>query len=176
MQNEEKSQIMVDLETLGTSSHAVILSIGAVRFQNGNIIDRFYRKIDPKSCTDAGLKIDATTVAWWMQQSDEARKEFSMPGKQLKDVLEEFSFWFSSPVPVWGNGAAFDNVILRSAFGAAGIPCPWPFWLDRCYRTMKEVSLVSAPLRQGVAHNALDDAVFQTLHLIAILKSLEGVE
>jgi DNA polymerase III epsilon subunit-like protein len=61
---------MLDLETLGTGNNACILSIGAVKFDpfgEGLQDDsRFEVFIDPQSCTDAGLVIDASTVMWWM--------------------------------------------------------------------------------------------------------------
>ena len=65
--------VMVDIETLGTSSNSVILSIGAVEFDNENLGAEFEVYIDPESCTDHGLVIDAPTVMWWLGQSNEAR-------------------------------------------------------------------------------------------------------
>lgn len=44
---------------------------------------------------------------------------------------------------------------------------PWKFWNDRCYRTVS----AGFPRRQqtGTHHNALDDAISQTKHLLAYL-------
>jgi len=169
---------MIDLETWGTGPNALITSIGAARFDpNGSgIIDSLELPINPVDAQRYGFDIDADTVLWWMQPDrDAARGQFQRAGLDLGSALDGFAMWFNeAPGPVWGNGAAFDNVLLRNAYQKAGLECPWPFWNDRCYRTMK--SLTSAPPmgeRTGTHHEAVDDAVSQALHLQQIVKQLE---
>jgi len=173
------TEVMVDLETFGTGNNAVIVSIGAAKFdpKGQGVEDSFYAVVDPSSCVQYGLKIDPATVLWWMSEDrNEARKELLEEDMQdLGTALEGFSMWFGSEsLPVWGNGSTFDNVILRNAFEATGIECPWKFWHDRCYRTMKSVCPVTLD-RQGTHHNALDDAITQALHLQAINETLVSV-
>ena len=44
----DKMNVMVDLETLGTASNSVIISMGAVAFDNeGNTLSTFYRRSRP---------------------------------------------------------------------------------------------------------------------------------
>jgi len=52
---------------------------------------------------------------------------------------------------------------------------PWYFWNDRCYRTMKSLYPQIPMERDGVHHNALDDAISQARHLMAILKCMSEV-
>jgi len=78
-------------------------------------------------------------------------------------------------VRVWGNGAAFDNVILASAYRQANITQPWLFWNDRCYRTVKALSPAVTMQRNGTHHNALDDAESQARHLIDMLANRSTV-
>lgn len=166
-----KTHIMLDLETLGTKPGSVIVSIGAVKFNNYEITSSFYERIDPESCVAVGLKIDIPTVMWWLQQENAARLEITKPGKNLCEVLNSFAVWVGcDEVEVWGNGAAFDNVLLSNAYTSAGVKCPWNFWNDRCYRTIKNMH-PEVPMRTliGTHHNALDDAKTQTLHLMDIL-------
>jgi hypothetical protein len=79
---------------------------------------------------------------------------------------------------VWGNGANFDNVILRSAYDRAGQTCPWQFWNDSDVRTMVLLGkqLGFDPKRNmpfdGVAHNALADARHQAKYVSAIWQKL----
>jgi exodeoxyribonuclease VIII len=73
---------------------------------------------------------------------------------------------------LWGNGAVFDNTILGNAYFITGRKPPWNPWDDRCYRTVKALfKWIPADERQGTYHNALDDAMHQTKHLIKILGS-----
>lgn len=163
-------RVMIDLETFGTRPGALIVSLGAVRFGEGKILDRYYARIDPLDAQARGLVIDAATVVWWMQQSAESRIEIAAGGgKPLADVLGEFTAWLGEePTEIWGNGASFDNVLLDEAFRACGLKRPWAFWMDRCYRTMKERHPEVKLVRKGTHHNALDDAESQALHLMAM--------
>ena len=163
--------VMVDLETLGNGSNAVIIALGAVEFGDGELGRTFYMNIDPQSCVDAGLKMDASTVVWWMHQSDEARAAFKKPGAPLELVLGEFSSWYPPGAALWGNGATFDNVILANAYRAVGVKQPWDFWNDRCYRTLKSLYPHVKLERTGVAHNALDDAKSQAMHAARIINA-----
>lgn len=74
---------------------------------------------------------------------------------------------------VWGNGAAFDNVILRRAYertSRESMKAPWPHWNDRCYRTIKGLYGHQVKIeRTGTHHHALDDAASQARHLIRML-------
>lgn len=167
--------VMIDIETLGIGNNAAILSIGATRFVENGIIDSFHVGVSPESCQQYGLKIDASTVMWWMNaERDAARAEMMTLNKlDLYEALAGFSDWYGEEsLPTWGNGASFDNVVLRNAFSAVNIQCPWKFWDDRCYRTMKNLAPGITLAREGTHHNALDDAIYQTKHLQLIWESL----
>ena len=91
-------------------------------------------------------------------------------------ALDGFAMWLGDQnALVWGNGAAFDNVILRRAFERLGLDTPWSHWNDRCYRTIKNLAPAIVLERFGAHHSALDDAVSQTLHLQRIFSALELV-
>jgi hypothetical protein len=164
---------MLDLETLGTTPGSVIVSIGAVHFHRNGVCCRFYEQINAKSCTDVGLKIDASTVMWWMEQSDEARKALMGRTIHIAAALQLFTNWLdgleSSPdLEIWGNGANFDNVLLAAAYDACGLPRPWKHYQDRCDRTLKCLHPEIKIERSGTHHNALDDARCQAEHLIRL--------
>lgn len=165
-----KTRIMLDLETLGNKPGSVIVAIGAVKFSDGEITSSFYERVDPESCVATGLRMDSATVMWWLRQADEVRLEITRPGKELLEVLSAFALWIGSDdAEVWGNGAAFDNVILAAAYDSTGLERPWKFWNDRCYRTLKSLRPDVPMDRAGTHHNALDDAESQARHLMAIL-------
>ena len=162
------NNIMLDLETMGNTSNSAIIAIGAVRF-NEDVIDRFYEVVDLKSCTDVGLEIEPSTVMWWMQQSEEARDKFKAEAISLNEALIKFAKWIGEDAIVWGNGAAFDNVILANAYRKILYPQPWKFWNDRCYRTVKNLHPEIEMERVGTYHCAVDDAESQARHLMRIL-------
>lgn len=174
--------VMLDLETLDTGPDAAIISIGAVAFDRQTLtIDdgTFYQAITIGTVTGV---IDPDTVEWWMQQSAEARAVFKDPTAVPEShALLAFSDWVrdvSGPaldqVEVWGNGAAFDNVILRATYARNGYIPPWKWRNDRCYRSVKALfpSVDAAPL-YSVRHNALDDAMTQAAILLECFRQLD---
>lgn len=170
----DDAQIMLDLETLGTGHDAVILSIGAVKFTKDEIIDRFHVAVDPLSCQVLGLRIDAETVMWWMdEERDDARRDLLTHERvDLASALTGLTLWIDGDRPLWGNGIAFDNVIIRNAYDAAGLECPVSFRNDRCYRTVKNLAPAISLEHIGLSHNALHDAQSQAEHLQRILPYL----
>jgi len=163
---------MIDLETYSTRPNAAIASIGAVKWQGDEIVDTFYCTIDAATCREAGLHFEKSTLEWWSRQSKEARSALLKDNLPLSEALTKFEVWFGhKSLPTWGNGAGFDNVIMDCAYKALDRKRPWLPWEDRCYRTMKNMINVPIDKRDGVYHNALDDAMTQTKHLIKILGS-----
>ena len=165
--------IMLDLETMGKGSNAAIIAIGAVRFDDDGIVSNFYEVVDLQSSVDCGMTIDASTVMWWLKQSDSARSAITDANNvlSLTVALRRFSAWMGDDAVVWGNGSDFDNVILSNAYKCCDLKQPWKYHNNRCYRTLKNLYPDITLDRQGVHHHALDDASYQALHLIKILKA-----
>lgn len=173
------THVMLDLETFSSETNAAIVSIGAVKFDpngrfGGLIEDRFYCVVDATSSEAHGLKLSASTIMWWFGQHEARKSLLESEPVDLASALDGFAEWFGDDKPVWGNGAGFDNVVLRNAFKVIGRECPWSFRNDRCFRTAKNLvtnGLVETPM-VGTAHNALDDALWQACHLQNISASL----
>lgn len=172
------SNIMLDLETMGNGPTAAIVAIGAVCFdlEAGELGPTYYNRVSLEDAARHGGTIDASNVLWWLKQSDEARYELTrndVAEISLFRALESFSVWIrqhaDEDVAVWGNGASFDNVILRSAYErCAARPAPWKWRNDRCYRTIKAERPDTPCERIGTHHHAMSDAITQARHLIAI--------
>ncbi len=181
------NHLMIDLETMGNKPTAPIVTIGAVFFdpQTGCLGAEFYMAVNLASAMEQGATPDGDTILWWLKQSEAARAAICTDDtKHIAEVLSELSSFISrnadnpSYLKVWGNGANFDNVILRSAYDRADKTCPWQFWNDSDVRTMvllgKELGF--DPKRNmpfdGVAHNALADARHQAKYVSAIWQKL----
>lgn len=165
--------VMVDLETMSTESNAAICSIGAVKFSiDEGVIDTFYCTVDASDCKAKGLHISSDTVRWWSKQPKEVLDALRKDTLPLWSALTQFSQWYGAEqYPTWGCGSDFDNVILENAYKSVGMQRPWNAWKNRCYRTIREVIKLPEAPRQGTYHNALDDALHQTHHLLKIFRS-----
>lgn len=172
---------MVDLETLGRRPYCPVLTIGACAFNLDDdlpIVDVFYQAVRLDSCLEVGLRVDADTLKWWMEQNDAARTAAFLDPHAVKlpNALDAFTDWIGSrPMQFWGNSARFDMGILEAAYTACGKEVPWLFWNERDYRTVKGlVAAKDIPLtRVGMLHQAQDDAVSQANHLRTICKQLQ---
>ncbi len=172
--------VMADLETLSTADNAVILSIGGVLFDGDAILDKFHVGIDPVDAERYGLKVDAACAwnYWADPKRDAARKQlFELPKVDLFAALDGFSMWVLQAPPdergsLWGNGATFDNVLIKNAFAATGLTSPFTYKQQECYRTFRNRCPEIEYRQIGVAHDALDDAESQAVHLQAICKHL----
>ncbi|EPA5558537.1 3'-5' exoribonuclease [Escherichia coli] len=174
--------LMIDLETMGKNPDAPIISIGAIFFdpQTGDMGPEFSKTIDLET---AGGVIDRDTIKWWLKQSREAQSaimtdEIPLDDAllQLREFIDENSGEFF--VQVWGNGANFDNTILRRSHERQGIPCPWRYYNDRDVRTIVELGKAidfdarTAIPFEGERHNALDDARYQAKYVSVIWQKL----
>ncbi|HGC4862674.1 TPA: 3'-5' exoribonuclease, partial [Escherichia coli] len=176
------NHLSVDLETMGKNPDAPIISIGAIFFdpQTGDMGPEFSKTIDLDT---AGGVIDRDVIKWWLKQSREAQSailtdEIPLDDAllQLREFIDENSDEFF--VQVWGNGANFDNTILRRSYERQEIPCPWRYHNDRDVRTIVELGKAidfdarTAIPFEGERHNALDDARYQAKYVSAIWQKL----
>ncbi|EKY5906558.1 3'-5' exoribonuclease [Escherichia coli] len=177
--------LMIDLETMGTNTNAPIVVIGAVFFdpQPGEIGPVFYIVISLTDAMNTGAVPDGGTIEWWLKQSSEARAAILTDQVKLKDALSRFREFINEYsdekfVQVWGNGATFDNAILRTSYERLDIPCPWRYYNDRDVRTIVELGkTIDFDARtvipfEGVRHNALDDARHQAKYVTATIQKL----
>ncbi len=182
---------MIDLETMGTNPHSPIVAIGAVFFNpvTGELGKTFYRTVDLESSMKLGLTPTANTIKWWMNQDKKVVEEVIKAKSSITDALtalSQFAVFAYSPaanyggslLKIWGNGSAFDNVILRESYKACHLTPFWEFWNDMDVRTIVDMGRCVGfdPKRDipfdGDRHNALADAVHQAKYVSAIYKKL----
>ena len=170
---------MLDKETLGTRADAVIISIGAVKFDldsdrmNDNA---YYASVSVDSNLDAGRKIDESTLLWWMGQEPAAREVFFEPKQSLESALIGFCDWFGGAKYIWSNGADFDIAMLAHALRSFGMDVPWQFYDSRCVRTYKNIpGMKNIKAANPLKHNALQDAIAQAKQMQAIQKRLNSI-
>ncbi|EOC7613425.1 3'-5' exoribonuclease [Escherichia coli] len=174
--------LKIDLETMGKNPDAPINALAGKFFDpaTGEMGPEFSKTIDLET---AGGVIDRDTIKWWLKQSREAQSailtdEIPLDDAllQLREFIDENSGEFF--VQVWGNGANFDNVILRRSYERQEIPCPWRYTNDRDVRTIVALGLVmdfdarSVITFEGERHNALHDARYQAKYVSAIWQKL----
>jgi hypothetical protein len=174
--------VMLDLETLGTTPGCAILQIGAVAFDRTTFDTRvhplFEATISAASSEEHGFTASPSTAAWWASQPQEARDAVFPPDALSAYIgLSNFwNWWKDSALGVdtilWTQGN-FDAPILEAALAKVRLDIPWKFWNVRDTRTAYDVllgpdgrKLIKSLPRRAPAHTALGDAI----HQVACLK------
>lgn len=182
------TDIIIDLETLGTRPGCPIIEIGACAIDpcTGRITANFSRRVlcpltydtvdrtsKAKACSLPHDRFD--TMKWWM--GDEERKDTLRKilgaGIPLRDALIDLTVWSvktkrdpdgigTLPARIWANGPSFDIAILAEAYVVTGLPRPWLCYDERCVRTALEMANYEKGsvswIERGPRHRALNDA------------------
>lgn len=167
------TDLMIDLETLGTSANSVVLSIGAVLFDIDGGINgpTFYKNVDRDLCYKMGMEIDQGTVDWWSKQSVAARNAFTLPTPVAPaEMLTKFRSFLAANADckhlrVWSHGSSFDLPIVQTMARRCKINVPWKYWNERDTRTLvmavEKRGIPVERVQPEIAHNALSDAIAQ---------------
>lgn len=168
--------LMVDIETLGSSPNSVITQIGACYFDrhSGEIGDKFLVNIRIQDCLDWGLKVDGETIKWWFGQTFD--KTFLKDAVDLTKALGQFREFAKETRKK--NGAAwahstFDFPILANAYRTVNLSEPFPYRAMRDIRTL--VDLANLPYekpKEEKTHNGLDDCLYQVSYCVKCLNQL----
>ena len=163
---------MLDLETIGTSSRAVITSLAIVNIEN----PKEFINIEGISIEDQlaqGAKIDGQTLRWWSTQDPELFKAQLTSEVSLTAAISATASFLNNFQTIWAKGASFDFPILKHMLGS--LPHhPMSQWGKyRDFRTMYQMypNPELKPAREGSAHNALSDALYQSEHLVNIINA-----
>jgi len=167
---------MIDLETLSTNPNAVILTVGAVKFDANSSMkpyDELYFRVDVDSQSEMGRHVMQDTLDWWSQQpkeiSEEALSDQDRIG--LQDMVKAINKWCVGVDVFWCQGPLFDYAILQNIYSQLGHPQPWNYWQIRDSRTL--FSLVPRDNNKRVGHhNALQDCIYQAKKVQDVYKQL----
>lgn len=170
--------VMIDFETFGTSSDACIIQVGAVFFDKdtGFLGKEYKATVDAESAVQSGAIIDSSTIYWWLQQSEEARKSILNPDKRdIGEVMFELNEFLAPATRIWSH-ATFDFVILTTTLKRLGIKPRFRYTSGMDLRTL---NFLAAPqilnlTRDGVHHDALDDCKFQVKYAVAAMNKIRG--
>lgn len=175
--------VSIDLETLGTRPYSAMIAVGARAFNPTErvLIDGpFEMALSLKDLTRLGARIDADTVLWWMQQSQEARSKLQPgAGVTLDYLLSAFGQWLTAvgwdkQSTVWGNGSGFDVNLMENLYELHGSEPPWRFWQARDVRTAVQLGGVNKKdvPRDGTHHSAADDATYQAQLVLLAMEAI----
>lgn len=178
----EARHLIVDIETLGVTVPAPVLSIGIVSLDlAGRDIHHlppeakqtFTIGVDPAQCVGTP---EEATLAWWNQRPEEVRNavwnapKSADPFGELLQIIEKVN-----PDYFWGKAPDFDFGHLAAQLKHLGKPVPWKFWQLRDIRTLEGLELSRSQQymhdKNSLAkHVALDDAIAESELLLESIR------
>lgn len=181
--------VSLDIETLGTNSDAVVLSIGACLVTPDGVQKEgaFYSRVNIQEQIDAGRSITEGTLRFWFEQDRKVQKSTFGVGDapSVRDVVTKLYAWLDvHGFPgVYCKGPQFDAAILDSMADSAKVARPVNYRKWRDIRTLEEIitwaghedMLMETQERvAGDHHDALADAIMQgaIIHLGMVLSAM----
>lgn len=173
---------MLDLETLSTRPEAVILTIGAVKFDPYSdyidIENGLYHRVNVDEQTALGRHVQEETLNWWGKQDPEVFEEAMSEDNRigLDDFCKDLNRFLVGVENIWAQGPVFDIAILENLYRQLVKPTPWQFWQIRDSRTLFGVHGDPREKGRAAAHNALMDCVYQAEGVQKIYYNLKLVK
>ena len=179
------TDLMLDLETLGTVANTVVLSIGLVAFNSleGTLYNQNLFHLNIPEQVRAGRYMDWSTICWWMEQAEGnypavARAFFATDRSPVGTALARMVGYYKRlmldnegrELSVWCKPASFDFPIIRSLCDMCGYETPWHYRSEKCLRTKMDGFRIPPEIRNTwkaelVSHDPIDDCILQATEL-----------
>ena len=171
--HNDRTEMMFDIETLGTRAGCAVLSFAALVYTStkGTVLGGAGFPLDIPSQIRKGLHVDEGTAAWWATQPDgawEAATADPVSVTYAVRLLDELVAKHQ-PERIYCQGMDFDFPIFAEVRRRFGLGAGWEHWKQRDTRTLYEEHGFNpkSMARIGVHHDALDDCQHQIACVIA---------
>jgi hypothetical protein len=163
--------VMIDIETLSTKPEAVVLSVGAVKFNmHDEPVEKIHWRLSIDEQTEADRDISDDTLEWWSKQALAVRAEvFSEDNRiSVPEFFKELNRYVTGCDKIWCQGPQFDLVIIENLYRQFEHHWSWQYWQVMDSRTLFQVMkhFNFEDPRKGVQqdlHNAAEDAYWQAI-------------
>lgn len=172
--------VMLDIETLSLQSDALVLSIGAVKF---NSVEQPASRPLWECATSflavpslleqvlLGRHVDQGTQKWWATQPVQAQDHWCGPAVnsiKVYEALQGLAEYVSDADRVWANGIVFDIGILESLYRQFKMSIPWKYSSVRDARTFYDThpsTRTWTGSEDWIAHHPVGDCKHQIVRL-----------
>lgn len=186
--------LMIDIESLDLGPRPVITQVALLGYDLNEdelleIRHTHFYPIEPQQKIIPARTISASTIAWWMTQSDEAREKFELStatdfedlvalARNLVTVFNQLTDNGKANYEIVAKGPQFDIVALETLLKEVGLEVPWKYDRVRDLRTMLSLAginpkNVDKPAGM-VPHVAMWDSRWQIEQYLAVRKALAG--
>lgn len=173
--------LMMDIESLALGPRPVVTQLALLGYEidlDELLFDQYYQylPIEPQQQIIPPRKIQASTIAWWMKQSDEAREKFEQSsGDDFEDLVAAIRGFIATFNRLTNNGTRnyelsakgpqFDVVAIETLILELGLEIPWKHDRVTDLRTdlrRARINPKNVPQPKGtIPHNGYWDARWQ---------------
>lgn len=186
--------LMLDIESLALGTRPVITQVALLGYdlEEDELLEprhvQFY-PVDPQQQIIPPRRISASTIAWWMKQSDEARARFEQSvsddfaelpalARHLIATVNQLTQEGRINYEIVAKGPQFDVAAIETLLEDLGLKTPWDYQKVRDLRTL----MATAGINPGnvakpagfVPHVAYWDARWQLNQYLAARRRLAG--
>ena len=161
--------IMIDIETLATTPDAVVMSVGAVKFDPTSDQPPYSKTLwrpDIDEQTERDRHVSESTLEWWAKlpqhiQDDAFSEDSRIP---VTEFMKELNRYCVGADKIWCQGPQFDMLILENLYIQWGHHFGWQFWQVMDCRTLFQLMPVDPrkAIQQDL-HSADADAYYQAI-------------
>jgi len=160
--------VCLDLETMCTLPTAVVLTLGAVKFDPFSMQEPhtpLYTRLEINDQLEKGRTVSDSTMTWWSKQEASIRDEaFNDDDRDpVEKLLHDLRKYVVGVSHIYCQGPTFDMVILENMFRQYSIPIPWQYWQIRDCRTLFDLTGDLRIKSKDTLHNALADSFSQAV-------------
>lgn len=164
-----KPSAMIDIETLDTSPTAVVLSVGACKFNPYNSQDPWDSQLWLPELSEQ-LTLERTvsddTLSWWAQQDSEILERALTDTNRLSldSFFKLLNKYLVGMDKIWCQGPQFDMVILENLYDMLEHHHNWAYWQVSDSRTL--FNMMPRDPRKDIQqdlHDAQQDAYYQAI-------------
>lgn len=162
----DRTNLMIDIETLDTAGSAIVVSIGAVPF---SAAPQKEERGHEWFCSVRGQRAKGRTssyrtVAFWKNQPESVTRDYALEAKNvygpasIKDIHEELlTILKQVDGYIYCKGLDFDIPILESLFATYKLSNPFAYRFRslRCWRTLEWAWLAALPLDKQKSYKSL---------------------
>lgn len=182
--------VMIDIETMASSTDAAVLSIGLCEFDpaSGTITERAQEyRCTFEAMEKLGRRFAPDTMEWWLKQGKAAQTRlleaprFS-DARALVAATNEFLYNTAAragDLALWAKDPTFDIMIMRSLCSDLDMTWHGKFYREYSVRTMLMIAQANGwddilAMSADVEHGALSDAIHQAEQVMAVMQRMKN--
>ena len=176
--SEPMNNVMLDIETLGTSCNSAIIQIALIRFSDsGEMGDMLSIKVDYNEQLQMGAEQSKETLEWWKQTNLKLFESLTTGDDILsvRDALYKVTAFITKQDRIWSH-SYFDASILSNLYRLANIQVPWVYKKIRDIRTLTDIANIDLgkfDWKEEKTHDSLDDCKFQIKYCSTALQLIK---